>query len=140
MGGPFANKKSLFCIPEKVSYLNCAYMSPLSKKVLAAGHKAMYQKARPYEIGSSDFFEPVEELKKEYSKLIGVDNPHRITIIPSASYGFSTVTKNLSISAGQNIVILEEQFPSNVYCWQRLCRDKSSKIRGQIGATESLSQ
>ncbi len=129
MGGPFANKKSLFCIPEKVSYLNCAYMSPLSKKVLAAGHKAMYQKARPYEIGSSDFFEPVEELKKEYSKLIGVDNPHRITIIPSASYGFSTVTKNLSISAGQNIVILEEQFPSNVYCWQRLCRDKSSKIR-----------
>ena len=122
-------KRSHFNIPEEVSYLNCGYMSPLSKEVLAAGEKALYQKAIPYEIVNNDFFEPVDQLKNKFAQLIGSENYQRIAIMPSASYGFATIAKNVPVKPGQNIVILSEQFPSNVYCWQRLCNEQSLELR-----------
>lgn len=122
-------KKSHFSIPEEVSYLNCAYMSPLSNEVVAAGRKGLVQKARPYQITSKDFFEPVEQLKVEFAKLIGAKNHQRVVVVPSASYGFATVAKNLEIKPGENLVVLEQQFPSNAYIWQRLCREQSLELR-----------
>ena len=120
---------SLFNIPEEVSYLNCAYMSPLSKEVLVSGEKALNQKATPYEVGSNDFFEPVEKLKTAFAKLIDTPNSDRVVVMPSASYGFATVAKNLSVQEGQNIVILDEQFPSNFYCWQRLSEERGLDLK-----------
>ncbi|UII28405.1 hypothetical protein LVD15_08240 [Fulvivirga maritima] len=108
-----------FQIPEEQTYLNCAYMSPLVKSVEEAGMQGMIKKRNPGIITTDDFFEEGDLLREEFAKLIRADEPKRIAIIPSASYGLATVAKNIKLLKGDNIVMAAEQFPSNYYSWQK---------------------
>ncbi len=118
-----------FKLPSDVSYLNCAYMSPLSNQVIETGQQAVECKSKPYLITAEHFFEPVSHLKENFAQLIGAPKPGRISIFPSVSYGMASVAKNLKVKEGQNIVIAKEQFPSNAYCWMSLCRHHSLELR-----------
>ena len=113
-------QKQLFDIPEDICYLNTASLSPSFKAVENAGIEALLQKSRPYLIPSSDFFEPVIELKKRFAQLIDSDEYERIASIPSASYGIATVAKNIKLNPGDTVVLMHEQFPSNYYSWKKL--------------------
>lgn len=123
------SQKEKFNLPEGITYLNCAYMGPTPKAAEAAGIVALSQKSRPWEIGQPDFFEPVKRVKKLFAQLINASDPERIAIVSSVSYGIASVAKNMSPSAGQNIVLLEEQFPSNFYTWKRLSDDTGVTLR-----------
>ncbi len=118
-----------FSLPEEVSYLNCAYMSPLLKQVASKGEFQVQRKSIPYSIHVNDFYEPLQDLKQAFAQLINVDNPDRIAPIPAASYGMSTVANNVVMQPGFNIVVVEEQFPSNYYVWERLVMEKGGEIR-----------
>ena len=122
-------QKDKFSLPENVSYLNCAYFSPLLKQVEKIGYKAISQKKLPYQIKIDHFFEPVAELKQLFARLIDVDNYEQIALIPGVSYGISNVAKNIQLSAGENIVVVEEQFPSNVYPWLKKAHDTGAQIK-----------
>ncbi len=124
-------QKHLFSIPEEVSYLNCSYMSPLPEPVELAGYQAIARKTMPYEILVPDFFEPVARLKSLFAKLINVADadPDRIAIVPSVSYGISSVVKNVQIHPGQNVVVVDEIFPSNYYPWRRLTMENGAEIK-----------
>lgn len=117
------NQRAKFSLPAKTTYLNCAYMSPLLKAVEKAGILGIRDKRNPAAISPIDFFTNSEILRSEFAKLIHIPDPKRIVIIPSASYGLATVTKNLRLSPGERIVVAHEQFPSNYYPWQRLMKD-----------------
>ncbi|MCC6725730.1 MAG: aminotransferase class V-fold PLP-dependent enzyme [Saprospiraceae bacterium] len=122
-------QKHLFSIPDHVSYLNCSYMSPLSKSVEQAGVTGLLRKAKPWEITIPDFFEPVQNLKQLFARLINVQDAQRIAIVPSVSYGIASVAKNLKMGKGQNIVLVDEIFPSNFYSWQRLVAESEGELR-----------
>jgi len=121
-------QRHLFSIPEEITYLNTAYMSPQLKSVSEAGRQAMQKKSRPWEITVEDFFAPVHRLKALFNSLIEGESPERVALIPSASYGLATVARNLNPSRGDEIVLIEEQFPSNVLSWQRLARESGARI------------
>jgi selenocysteine lyase/cysteine desulfurase len=123
------SKRAKFTLPPKVSYLNCAYMSPLLKSVEKAGVRALRKKRNPAQITADDFFSDSGELRKEYARLIHAPDPGRIVIIPSVSYGMANVVKNLPIQAGEHIVVASEQFPSNYYPWKSLCDEKGAKVK-----------
>jgi len=125
----FPSQKNKFSLSPDITYLNCAYMGPLSKAVEAAGIEGLRRKCQPYQVSPADFFSEVEELKKLYAQLINASEPQRIVVVPSASYGLATVAKNTPIKKGQNIVVCEEQFPSSIYTWQRLADEKEAEIR-----------
>jgi selenocysteine lyase/cysteine desulfurase len=110
-------QKDFFSLPDDLHYLNGAYMSPLSKAVEAAGIRGMAQKAIPSRIRADDFFSQCDLARERFAAIVNAD-PQRVAIIPAASYGISTVARNLNPQAGQHIVILHEQFPSNVYPWR----------------------
>ncbi|WP_075342937.1 aminotransferase class V-fold PLP-dependent enzyme [Tenacibaculum agarivorans] len=114
------NQKHLFDIPEEISYLNIASLSPSFKSIEEAGIRAVKEKSRPYTIPSSDFFDPVVELKQLFAKLIDVEDYNRIANIPSVSYGLATIANNIELSKGDEILLIEEQFPSNYYIWKKL--------------------
>ncbi|MBK8563954.1 MAG: aminotransferase class V-fold PLP-dependent enzyme [Saprospiraceae bacterium] len=122
-------QKHLFSIPEGVSYLNCSYMSPLSRPVEQAGINGLLRKARPWEITIPDFFEPVEKLKKLFASLVNVPDAQRIALVPSVSYGIASAAKNLVVHRGQNIVVVDEIFPSNYYSWQRLAEENGATLK-----------
>ena len=122
------NQRAKFSLPAKTTFLNCAYMSPLLKAVEKAGILGIRDKRNPAAISPIDFFTNSEILRTEFAKLIHAPDPKRIVIIPSASYGLATVTKNLRLSPGERIVVAHEQFPSNYYPWQRLTQETKAVL------------
>ena len=123
------HQKHLFSIPEEITYLNTAAQSPLFKAVEAAGIEGVLQKSHPYKITTPDYFEPVVGLKKLFAQLIAADDYNRIALIPSVSYGLSSVANNITLQPEEDILIVEEQFPSNVYVWQRLADKYKATIK-----------
>lgn len=121
-------QKEYFFIPDDITYLNGAYMSPSSKKVDAAGIQGLQAKRTPFNLTLDSFFSPVDEVRKEFSKLINNLEPNRIATIPSVSYGMATIANNVQISKGENIVLIGEQFPSNVYVWRELAAKNGAEI------------
>ncbi len=120
--------KDRFSLPAGSHYLNCAYMSPLSKRVVEAGEWGIRRKTVPYEIHATDFFEGVQRVRTLFAQLINAPDPRRIAVVPSASYGLSQVASNTPITRGQKIVIAHEQFPSNVYIWWRLAERTEAQV------------
>ena len=117
-------QKHLFNLGDDVCYLNGAYMSPLLKSVEEAGIEGILMKRDPSKFQVEHFFEPQIHLKTKFSQLIGSNEPERIAIIPSVSYGLANVTNNLKAKAGQKIIIAGEQFPSNYYPWKKVADEK----------------
>jgi selenocysteine lyase/cysteine desulfurase len=113
--------RSLFDLPREVAYLNCAYMSPLARPVIEAGERGVRRKARPWEIHEEDFFADVETLRARFAAIAGAD-ADGVAIVAAASYGVAVAARNLPLGRGQRVVVLAEQFPSNVYAWRELAR------------------
>ena len=112
-------QREKFILQRKHAYFNCAYMSPMLKKVEKAGIKGIKKKRNPFHISPDDFFHDTENLRLIYSKIIDCDEPNRIVVIPSASYGLANVARNIPFKEGE-ILVVDEQFPSNVYAWSTL--------------------
>ena len=122
------HQKQLFNLPADVTYLNLASQSPSTKAIEKAGYDAVLQKSNPHTITVSHYFEPVAELKKLFAQIINVDDYNRIANIPSVSYGMATVANNIKLKKDDEIVVIEEQFPSNIYIWQKLAKKYNAKI------------
>lgn len=133
-------QRHLFDLSPEITYLNCAYLSPLLNSCITEGIKGMRRKSRPYEVVKEDFFDPLEELKVAFAELIDCENHQRIAFQPSASYGIATVVKNLRPIKNGNIVLLQEQFPSNVYAYRDFAARHGIQIRtvrpAKPGSTE----
>lgn len=118
-----------FSLPDDLHYLNCAYMSPLARAVERAGLEGFRRLRDPTRIAPSDFFTESDELRRAFAELVHADDPDRVAIVPSVSYGVALAARNLEVEAGQNLVLAEDQFPSNVYAWSRLAEERGLELR-----------
>lgn len=123
------NQKHLFSIPEEIIYLNIASQSPSFKTVEQAGIEGVLEKSMPHKINTDSYFEPVKELKKLFAQLIDVEDYNRIANIPSVSYGMATVANNISLNKDDEILLIESQFPSNYYIWEKLAQKFNAKLK-----------
>ena len=104
-------------------------MAPLAHAVQAAGIAGIARRATPHLISPQDFFDESDQVRRLFSRLVNISDPNRVAIIPSVSYGLATVARNARVEQGDNIVIVEEQFPSNVYTWRRLCAERDLELK-----------
>lgn len=116
-----------FDIPEGVTYLNCAYMSPLSHATVAAGDAGIRGKQHPWTITAADFFTATTELRGLVGRLMGA-TPSDIALVPSVSYGIAVAARNLPLRPGQQVLVLAEAFPSMVYAWQEAARESGAEV------------
>ncbi len=117
------DQRHLFDVPSDVAYLNSAYFGPRLKTVTAAGRAAIDRTATPWNVSPPDFFDPVDHLRATVGRLLG-DDGEGVAIIPSISYGIGVAAGNLTVGPGRTVVLLDEQFPSNVYPWRaKVARD-----------------
>jgi selenocysteine lyase/cysteine desulfurase len=121
------SQRHLFDIPENVAYLNCAYMSPLMTKVRDAVVRGLDRKLHPWRIAARDFYEGSDQLRAAFAELIHA-RADDVAIVASASYGVSTAAANLPLGRGEGILVVEEQFPSNVYPWRELARSREASV------------
>jgi len=118
-----------FIIEGNTTYLNCAYMSPMLKIVEEAGINGLKTKRAPHNILPEDFFSGVNALKKAFAKLINLDEHERIAISSSVSYGLANITNNIQLKDSDNIILIGDQFPSNVYPWMELTKKYNANLK-----------
>ncbi|HZY79194.1 MAG TPA: aminotransferase class V-fold PLP-dependent enzyme [Cyclobacteriaceae bacterium] len=131
------HQRSAFNIPKDITFLNCAYLGPLPKRVEAVGIKAMQRKRNPTLIGPNDFFNESDKLRKEFAKLLNTTEDKRIVIIPSASYGIANAANNIRMGAGDEVIVIGEEFPSNFYPWAKRCEESGAKLK-TVSAPDTL--
>ena len=119
--------RDAFEIPADIAYLNCAFMSPQSRAVSAAGRKALERKAHPWQVGPADFFAESEDTRAAFARVLG-GRADDVALVPSASYGLSLASACLPLRPDGTVVLLAEQFPSNVYPW----RERAAEVGAEI--------
>jgi len=131
------NARDLFDIPDDVCYLNCAYMSPLLKSVREAGHRGVDRKASPWRIKSSDFFDEAEQARALFAQIIGA-SADDVALTSSAGYGLAVAAANAPLGAGDNVVLMADEFPAAYYTW-RSATDRASAELRVVGRTPEQS-
>lgn len=123
------SQRALFDIPEDVAYLNSAYMGPMPKLAVAAGEAGMRAKLQPWTIAPVDFFTESEAVRALFAQLVNA-TADDIALVPSVSYGMAVAANILPLKAGQTVITLAEQFPSNVYPWIELAKKNDARFIG----------
>jgi selenocysteine lyase/cysteine desulfurase len=136
------SQKHLFDIPDDVSYLNTAYMSPLMNSVVHAIDGGARLKAQPWKLKISHFFDDVDVVRALFAKIVNA-RAEGVAIIPSASYGLTTAALNLPLAEGQKVVVLKHQFPSHTYPWKKRARETGAifhevEIQEGLSATDAV--
>jgi selenocysteine lyase/cysteine desulfurase len=121
-------QRDRFDIPEPITYLNCASMAPQLRVVAQAALDATRRNAAPWSIAPGEWFSESERLRLLFTQVVGSD-PDGIAIIPSASYGIAVAAANVPVRAGEEVVVLDREFPSNLYAWRELTRGRDAGLR-----------
>jgi selenocysteine lyase/cysteine desulfurase len=123
------SQRHLFDIPDDIAYFNCSYYSPQlneSRNRLLSG---VNEKSKPWERTPSSFFEDAEVIRHLSSEIFGGDTDG-YAISPAASYGLSTAARAIEpqLNKKDQILLIAEEFPSNVLPWRRVAMETGSDI------------
>lgn len=121
-------QRALFDMPRAVHYFNCAYVGPLPMGAAAAVGTGAALKTQPWTYRPADFFTHIEGYRARAARLIGAD-ADAVALVPSASYGIAVAARNLPLGAGQSVVVLGDQFPSNYYAWTAKASAVGAEVR-----------
>lgn len=121
------SQKHLFSLDPDVHYLNCASKSPLLKTGEAAAVDALIRNRNPMNISKNDFFDEVEEVRKAFGVIVNCAAAN-VALIPSSSYGFSSVLKNVLPKKKGKAIVLEEEFPSGYFAAKRWCAEHDNEL------------
>ena len=123
------SQRDLFDLPRDRVYLNAAYMGPMPRAAAGAGAESYAGKTQPwlYDV-QQDFFDAPEALRSKAAHLFGA-TADDVALVPAASYGIATAARNLAPQKRTDILVLDAQFPSNIYSWRDLAEAHGARIR-----------
>lgn len=126
-------QRALFDIPSDLAYINCAYLSPLLNRTVEVGREALLAKAHPWTILHRHFFDDVERLRTLFAQLIDA-RPDDIAIVSSTAAGIATAAAELTLAAGDNVVIPDREHASTYHKWRVLCEAAGATLRAVFPA------
>ncbi|MBO6949880.1 MAG: aminotransferase class V-fold PLP-dependent enzyme [Rhodospirillales bacterium] len=124
---PLGDQRHLFEIEDGTVFLNAASKSMLLRASVQAGQVGAAAKGQPWKIDEPARYVQADDIRERFAGLIGASGDD-IAIQPAASYGVATAAKNLTAKPGERILVIEGQFPSNVYAWQRLAEKTGAVV------------
>ncbi len=117
-----------FQLDENIIHLNHAAVAPWPKvthdAVVAFADENMRIGSQRYD----QWMQTEQQLKQKLKRLINANSVDEIAILKNTSEGLSTIAQGLSFEHGDNIVIPDEEFPSNRVVWLAL-KDQGVDIR-----------
>ena len=109
-----------FDLDPDLLYLNHAAIAPWPQRTVAAVARFAAEQGR---LGSQRYpvwLEVEQRLRERAARLIGAESAADIALLKSTSEGLSFVAQGLDWRAGDNIVSLAQEFPSNRIVWETL--------------------
>ena len=127
--GSLTSQRHLFDIPEEVAYFNTAYYSPQLNESRDRLHDGVDTKSHPWERIPDNFFHDAEKVRELSFDIFG-GNSDGFAVIPAASYGISTAARAIepTLQPGDQILVIAEEFPSNVLPWKRTALETGAEI------------
>ncbi len=111
-----------FALNEDIRYLNHAAVSPWPNRTRQAVVDFAEENATQ---GSKNYLKWVKhetELRAMLARLINAPSEQDIALLKNTSEALSVVAHGLSWQAGDNVVISDQEFPSNAIVWESLAR------------------
>jgi selenocysteine lyase/cysteine desulfurase len=124
---PLRTQRAAFNVPSDIAYFNTASLAPQLHVVRAAGEAALERRGRPWTISAEDWFTDVERLRALFARIVGAD-ADGVAMVPATSYGFAVAARNLTLHAGQRILVLADEYPSGIYSWRAAARRWGAEI------------
>jgi cysteine desulfurase/selenocysteine lyase len=116
-----------FPITKKYIYLDHSGVAPASLRVADAIEKFLEESAEGGAFHYPSWLKRVGEIRSSCARLINA-GPDEIAFVKSTSHGLSIVAEGLDWKRGDNVLIYEKEFPSNIYPWLNL-RRKGVEVR-----------
>ena len=119
--------RAAFDLAPGVLYLDTAAHAPMLRCVRDAGVAALQQGNRPWTPDAQAWDARVERARALAADWFDGD-ADGVAFVPSAAYGLSTAARNLPLAAGDAVLVLDGQFPSNLLPWQQRCAETCARI------------
>ncbi len=111
-----------FAVTEQLTYLNHAAVSPLPRRCLARIQEYLDELSQ---FGAAHYpgrvFDALREVRRLGAALLGTV-PERIFIVRSTTQGIGVAATGVRCGEGDNVVLIEREFPANLRPWLPLRR------------------
>lgn len=108
-------------------WLDCAHQGPLPRVAVEQTQVAIQQKITPHRLPYSAFEEVPTRLKEALASLVGCE-AEEIILGNSTSYGLNLLVQGLPLEEGDEVLLIDGDFPANVITWLPL-RHKGVRVR-----------
>src|ERR1700691_2685579 len=124
-----------FSLKPDHTWLNVASEGPLPKIANKALQEAIEWKSAPHLLTIPKFQQVPLELKKTIAQLVHVDH-NDVILGNSATYGLHLMSNGLEFKAGDEIILLQNDFPTDILPWLSL--EQKGVIVRQLKAKEHV--
>ena len=109
-------------------FLNSAYIAPIPRQVVAAGHAFLEEKANnSFQLGP--LLKKCDEVRAQFARLINAASPDEIGLLYSTAEGENVVAAGLDLKAGDNVVIDELHYDTEFALYRTLEKTKGIQLR-----------
>ncbi len=127
----------LFNLDPDIIYLNHAAVSPWPVKTVNAVQRFAEENARQGAYGYPHWLESERALRSQLAKLINASSGKDIALLKNTSEGLSIIAHGIDWRAGDNVVSIAQEFPSNRIVWESLAQYGVELKLLDLTATES---
>jgi cysteine desulfurase / selenocysteine lyase len=110
-----------FPVTERYAFLNHAGVSPYNRRITQAlaEHTALVQ-ATPFDHLREPFVAMLARIKQGAARLVDAASADEIVTMPNTATGINTAALALPLRAGDNVLVLDGDYPANIYPWMNL--------------------
>lgn len=123
-----ADAAAHFRIPADTLYLDCAAQGPRLHAVLAAGHAALDATTAPWTLSFESWQAQIEALRSLAADTLFNGDVEGLAMVPSVAFAIATAARNARLHAGDIVLVLEGEFPSNLLPWQQRCAEADAHV------------
>jgi selenocysteine lyase/cysteine desulfurase len=102
-------------------WLNCAHQGPLPRVAAAAAEEALAQKRAPHRMTERVFEETPRRLRAALGELLGVP-ASEVVLGNATSYGLNLLVQGVPWRRGDEVLLVDGDFPATVITWLPLER------------------
>lgn len=122
------NIKHEFTLKDDLIYLNHAAIAPWPNRTRLAVQQFADENASQGSLNYPKWLKIEQDLRTKLARLINAPSEDHIALLKSTSEGLSIVASGLTWQRGDNIIISNQEFPSNRIVWESL-QNKGVEIR-----------
>jgi selenocysteine lyase/cysteine desulfurase len=110
------------------TFLNSAYIAPIPRQVVAAGHAFLEEKANnSFQLGP--LLRKCDEVRAQFARLIDAASADEVGLLFSTGEGENVVAAGLDLKAGDNVVIDDLHYDTEFVLYRTLEKTRGVELR-----------